>query len=43
MDFDMIKEIDLESSPLQNDLRNYELITAAGFKGGEIFITMKFL
>jgi len=43
MDFDMIREIDLENSPLQNELRNYELITAAGFKGGEIFITLKFL
>ncbi|MHA1359140.1 MAG: HesA/MoeB/ThiF family protein [Candidatus Helarchaeota archaeon] len=43
MDFNMIKEIELHQSPLQNDLRNYELITAAGFKGGEIFITLNFL
>ena len=43
MDFNMIQVIELEKSPLQNDLRNYELITAAGFKDGEIFITLNFL
>ncbi|MFX1295410.1 MAG: ThiF family adenylyltransferase [Promethearchaeota archaeon] len=43
MDFNMIKEVDLEESPQKNELRNYELITAAGFKGGEILITLKFL
>ncbi len=43
MDFDMIQVVDLEESIVKNDLRNYELITAAGFKDGEIFITLNFL
>jgi molybdopterin/thiamine biosynthesis adenylyltransferase len=41
MDFNNISVIDLEKTPRENDLRNYELITAAGFKDvGEIFITL---
>ncbi len=40
MDFDMVKEIDLDLTPKKNDLRQLELITAVGFKGGEIFITL---
>jgi molybdopterin/thiamine biosynthesis adenylyltransferase len=42
MDFDMVKEIDLDRKPFdkKNKLRNLELVTAAGFKGGEIFITL---
>jgi molybdopterin/thiamine biosynthesis adenylyltransferase len=43
MDFNMIRVIDPDQSPRQNELRNNELITAAGFKGGEIFITLNFL
>ena len=41
LDFNDIKIIDLEQTPDENDLRNYELITAAGFKDGEIFVTLK--
>ncbi len=41
LDFDDIKIVDLEKNPDENGLRNYELITAAGFKGGEIFVTLK--
>ncbi|MFX1425811.1 MAG: ThiF family adenylyltransferase [Promethearchaeota archaeon] len=41
LDFDDIKIIELEQTPDENYLRNYELITAAGFKDGEIFITLK--
>lgn len=40
MDFNKIKEVDLERSPKQNELRNLELLTAVGFKGGEIFVTL---
>jgi hypothetical protein len=40
MDFDMVKEIDLNRKPHQNNLRDLELATAAGFKDGEIFITL---
>lgn len=40
-DFNDIKIVDLEKNPIENDLRNYELMTAAGFKGGEIFVTLK--
>jgi molybdopterin/thiamine biosynthesis adenylyltransferase len=40
MDFNNIKVVDLEKTPIENDLRNFELITAAGFKIGEIFITL---
>ena len=40
LDFDMVKDIDLDHSAKRNKLRQLELITAAGFKGGEIFITL---
>ncbi len=43
MDFDMIKEIDLDHTPYQNELRDLELVTAAGFKDGEIFITLNII
>ncbi len=41
LDFNDIKIVDLELTPDENGLRNYELITAAGFKDGEIFVTLK--
>lgn len=41
LDFNDIKIMDLEKSSDENGLRNYELITAAGFMDGEIFITLK--
>jgi len=41
LDFNDIKIVDLEQNPDENDLRNYEFITAAGFKDGEIFVTLK--
>ena len=41
LDFNDIKIVDLEQNPDENNLRNYELITAAGFKDGEIFRTLK--
>jgi len=40
MDFDDVRVIDLERSANKNKLRNLELITAVGFKGGEIFINL---
>jgi molybdopterin/thiamine biosynthesis adenylyltransferase len=40
MDFNNIIEIDLEKNSIENGLRNLELITAVGFKDGEIFITL---
>ena len=40
LDFNNVKEIDLNLTPKQNKLRNLELITAAGFKGGEIFVNL---
>ena len=40
MDFNNIIEIDLEKNCIENGLRNLELITAVGFKDGEIFITL---
>ena len=40
MDFDMIKEIDLDLSPNKNKLRNLEFLTVAGFESGEIFVTL---
>ncbi|MFX0186658.1 MAG: ThiF family adenylyltransferase [Candidatus Hodarchaeota archaeon] len=43
MDFENINEIDLNLTPIQNQLRNDELITAVGFEGGEIFINLKIL
>ncbi|MFO8020694.1 MAG: ThiF family adenylyltransferase [Promethearchaeia archaeon] len=41
MDFNNIKVVDLDKTPQENELRNYELITAAGFREGEIFVTLK--
>jgi ubiquitin-activating enzyme E1 C len=41
LDFNDIKIVDLEKSSDENGLRNYELITAAGFQEGEIFVTLK--
>ena len=40
MDFDDIRMIDPERSANKNKLRNLELITAVGFKGGEIFVNL---
>ena len=42
-DFNEIKFISLEQTPKENGLRNCELLTVAGFKGGEIFINLKIL
>jgi molybdopterin/thiamine biosynthesis adenylyltransferase len=42
LDFNDIIVLDLEQSPIQNSLRNYEFLTVAGFKGGEIYVTLKF-
>ncbi len=41
MDFNNINIIDTDLTPIENDLRDLELITAVGFDGGEIFITLK--
>ncbi|UCC20210.1 MAG: HesA/MoeB/ThiF family protein [Promethearchaeota archaeon] len=41
LDFNDVKIVNLEKNPIENGLRNYELMTAAGFKGGEIFVTLK--
>ncbi len=40
MDFNNVTIVDLDKTPLENDLRDYELITAGGFKQGEIFINL---
>jgi len=40
MDFNMVRIVDPEWTPVQNELRDFELITAAGFKEGEIFVTL---
>ena len=40
MDFDDIRVIDPDRSANKNKLRNLELITAVGFKGGEIFVNL---
>jgi molybdopterin/thiamine biosynthesis adenylyltransferase len=40
MDFDMVHEIDLDLTPKQNDLRDKDFLTVAGFKEGEIFIIL---
>lgn len=42
LDFNDIIVLDLEESPIQNGLRNYEFLTVAGFEGGEIYVTLKF-
>jgi len=41
LDFNDVKIVELEKNPIENGLRNYELMTAAGFIGGEIFVTLK--
>ncbi len=41
IDYNNIKEIDLEKSIKKNGLRNLELITVAGFKEGDIMVTLK--
>ncbi|MFX1410681.1 MAG: ThiF family adenylyltransferase [Promethearchaeota archaeon] len=41
LDFNDITMLDLDQNPIENGLRNYEFLTAAGFKDGEIFITLK--
>jgi hypothetical protein len=41
LDFNDINIIDLERNSIENGLRNFELLTAVGFKKGEIFITLK--
>jgi len=40
-DFNDIIVLDLEESVEDNNLRNYEFLTVAGFKGGEVFVTLK--
>ena len=40
-DFNDILILDLDQSLNENGLRNYELLTVAGFKGGEIYVTLK--
>ncbi|MFW9950990.1 MAG: ThiF family adenylyltransferase, partial [Candidatus Thorarchaeota archaeon] len=40
-DFNDVLVLDLERSIIENDLRNYEFLTVAGFKGGEIYVTLK--
>ncbi|MFX0076459.1 MAG: ThiF family adenylyltransferase [Candidatus Hermodarchaeota archaeon] len=42
LDFNDIIVIDSDQSPIENSLRNYEFLTVAGFKGGEIYVTLKF-
>lgn len=41
MDFNDVNIVDLDKTPVENGLRDLELITAAGFKEGEIFINLK--
>ncbi len=40
-DFNDIIILDLEKTVIENNLRNYEFLTIAGFKGGEIMVTLK--
>jgi len=40
-DFNDIIVLDLEKTVTENSLRNYEFLTIAGFKGGEIMVTLK--
>ncbi len=42
LDFNDIVVLDNDQTLVQNDLRNYEFLTVAGFKGGEIYVTLKF-
>ena len=41
LDFNDIQIIDLEKNLKENELRNLEFLTVAGFKGGEIYVTLK--
>jgi len=41
LDFNDIIVLDLEQNLIQNGLRNYEFLTVAGFKGNEIYVTLK--
>jgi len=41
LDYNDIIVLDLEQNPIENGLRNYEFLTVAGFKGGEIYVTLK--
>ncbi len=43
MDFNDINIVDLDLTPIENKLRNLELITAVGFTDGEIFITLNII
>ena len=43
LDFNNIQIVDLEQSPIENGLRNCELLTVVGFKGGEIHVTLKLI
>lgn len=40
MDFDGIKEVDLDQTLRANKLRSYELLTVVGFKDGPIYLTI---
>jgi len=42
LDFNDIQVIDLDKSAKENELRNLEFLTVAGFIGGEIYVTLKF-
>ncbi|TFG18412.1 MAG: ThiF family adenylyltransferase [Promethearchaeota archaeon] len=41
LDFNDIQVVDLEKTFIENELRNLEFLTIAGFKGGEIYVTLK--
>jgi molybdopterin/thiamine biosynthesis adenylyltransferase len=41
LDFDDIKIVDLDESSEENKLRDLELITAAGFHKGEVYVTLR--
>ena len=41
LDFNDIQVIDLEKNAIENNLRNLEFLTVAGFIGGEIYVTLK--
>jgi len=43
MDFNDINIVDLDLTPIENNLRTLELITAVGFNDGEIFITLNII
>lgn len=41
LDFNDVQMIDLDQNAGENSLRNCELLTVIGFKGGEIYVTLK--